>query len=178
MSKVVVCGIDLSQTGLGLVAVPGDWGGDWSLLPSARIGRDLPKHAGFWEHITRLDYVCSEAVKWLQEQSCSHIWIEGYPIGGRVFNLHMEAEIGGALKVAIRRTLRVSADTAPMSTARKLILGKLPRAGVKKILHQVIDSLGCPRSWSGDEKDAFVAANWGWSLIGGGYCIVAPQVPS
>jgi hypothetical protein len=174
-NPTVVMGVDLSQTGLGLVAVPGDWDLNWGRIARVTVGRKLAKGAPPWEAAERLEYLITEAIGFARRYGATHVFIEGYPKGGRVFNLDMECELGGALKLALRRELGLTAHTSHISTARKLVLGKLPRSDVKKITHTVVRSLGPMPFATGDEIDAWVAANLGMSLLG--LCAVAaPQV--
>lgn len=173
-TKVVAGGIDLSQTGLGLVAVPGDWDLNWDRIVRRTVGRKLEKGAPPWEAAERLEYLVSEAVAFFRGAGVTHAFVESYPKAGRVYNLDMECELGGAIKLAMRRDLRITVHTSQLSTARKLVMGKLPRADVKKIVHATVRSLGPGKAWTGDEIDAWVAVNLGMSFLG--LCTVAaPQ---
>jgi hypothetical protein len=174
-TPTVVMGIDLSQTGLGLVAIPGDWDLHWDRIARTTVGRKLEKGAPPWEAAERLEYLVEQTIAFARQHDVTHVFIEGYPKGGRVFNLDMEAELGGALKLALRRELGLTAHTAQLSTARKLVLGKLPKADVKRITHAIVKSLGAIPFRTGDEIDAWVAGNLGMSMLG--LCTVAaPQV--
>ncbi len=62
--------------------------------------------------------------------------------------------------------------TVPQASARKLLLGKLPRKDVKETVRQTVTSfMGCA-GWGPDEVDAFVVANWLASEVGG-VCLAA-----
>jgi hypothetical protein len=174
--RTVVMGVDLSQTGLGLDAVPGDWDLHWDRIAHVTVGRKLAKGAPPWEAAERLECLVSEAIRFARVHAVTHVFIEGYPKSGRVFHLDMEAELGGALKLALRRDLELTAHTSELSTARKLVMGKLPRADVKRLVHGTVRSFDrMLLSWTGDEIDAWVAANLGMSKLG--LCAVAaPQV--
>lgn len=64
----------------------------------------------------------------------------------------------------------VSIRTANMSTARKLLLGKLPRKGAKHAANAALHAAGSP-AWTLDEADAFVAViNLGLSEHASAFC--------
>lgn len=172
-NRTVVMGVDLSQTGLGLVAVPEDWDLRWDRIAHTTVGRTLTKGAPPWDAISRLEYLADQVVDFASRNDISHVWIESYPVGGRVFALDKLCEIGGVVRVALHRELRLIAHTAPLSTARKLVMGKLPRAKVKDLLHEQVRSYPGMCLRTGDEIDAWVAANYGMSLLGG--CTVAAE---
>jgi hypothetical protein len=165
MSIPIILGIDLSVTGLGLVAVPGDWDLDWRRIRRTTLGIKLSRGASAADHIRRRSALARDVVAWATHVRATHVWIEGYPASGRVFNLAMVAEIGGVARDHLATRLGLYAETAPQSTARKLFLGKLPREDKKAHVVQAIQALASP-SWTPDECDAFVAANFGLSELG------------
>jgi hypothetical protein len=63
----------------------------------------------------------------------------------------------------------IALRTANIGTARKLLLGKLPRQGAKHAVHAALHAGGSP-AWSLDQADAFVAANLGLSEHAGAWC--------
>jgi hypothetical protein len=69
----------------------------------------------------------------------------------------------GELHGVMRRRLRISGcnvQTAPLATARKLLMGKLPQKDQKTIVRSTVQSFDGCAHWTGDECDAFVVANW------------------
>lgn len=172
--RQIVVGIDLSLTGLGLAAVPADWDLTWSRIVTERHGIPLTKTATARVRTARNADLARAALRFCERVNATHAWVEGYPASGRVFGLPGLCELGGV----VRHTLAsagLHAETAPISSARKLVLGKLPRRDVKLVLHETVRSMGAPASWSGDEVDAWVAANWGASELG--LCaVMAPGV--
>lgn len=62
--------------------------------------------------------------------------------------------------------------TVPQASARKLLLGKLPRSDIKETVRQVVTGFDGCAGWKSDEADAFVAANY---LVGecGGVALAA-----
>lgn len=158
-----VAGIDLSPNATAIVVGPDDWGLDWSRLDFATF----PCTRGKVEDIDRPERLRAIA-RWLHTQlerfKPEHAFIEGYPKSGRVHHLDKVAEVGGVIR-AVLGGVRIPAQTAEISTARKLIMGTLPRADVKEIVHQSVRSLGVPFE-TGDEIDAWVAFNWGLGELG------------
>ncbi len=169
----VIIGIDLSLTGLGLCALPPDWDLVWSRIATERHGIPLRKDATAAERGARIRTLADAAHRFCDRHHATAAYIEGYPVSGRVYGLPALCELGGVVRATLASSGLV-AETAPLSTARKLVLGKLPRRDVKHILHETIRSMGAPASWSGDELDAWVAANYGASEVGA--CCVAHEV--
>jgi hypothetical protein len=165
MSGIRVMGIDLSQSATAAVCVPADWGLDWSRVERATHVEAGPKNATAALRISALARISNAVAYWAETWKPTHVWIEGYPAGGRIFGLDKLAEVGGVVRLLVRKG-GIVAETAPLSTARKLLLGKLPRRDVKAVVHAAVRSLpGCNLS-TGDELDAFVAANYGLSELG------------
>jgi len=161
-----VIGIDLSLTGLGLVAVPDDcaWGPDfdWSCVLHRTLTTD--KGAPLVDRMGALGADVATWVRWVGKKRggelvCVH---EGYPVGGRVYNLDKLAELGGTVKHMLRSYLGLLVAQAPQSAARKLLLGKLPQRGRKAAVIEVVRAMlpNGGAGWTDDECDAFVAANW------------------
>src|SRR5689334_22259899 len=100
----VVLGIDLSLTGLGLCAVPVDWGLEFKRVLRCTIGLDLPKEAPPLKLAERRGAPAADVwnyVNWLRDDRDVDeisVYVEGYPVGGRVFNLDKLAELGGVVK--------------------------------------------------------------------------------
>lgn len=170
----MLVGVDLSSRGLGLVALPPAWDLAWPRIVTARLSEPMRRGATEAEQIARRARLADGVLRFCDRVHATSVWIEGYPLSGRVHGLSGLCELGGVVR---DRLAHVGLDvrTAPLSTARKLVLGRLPRAEVKRITHEVLRSVGAPASWTGDELDAFVAANFGASELGV-CCIACPEV--
>jgi hypothetical protein len=100
-----------------------------------------------------------------------------FPKCGRVL---VEAECGtGFCDVLIESKNRtragvVEVETVAANTARKLVLGKVPKKDVKAHVRETLLSMGMPRVWTDDEMDAFVAANW-LRHVRGAWALTADQ---
>jgi hypothetical protein len=166
-ADVWTVGIDLSLTGLGLCAIPGEWNpahpSEW-----ARIRRvTLTTKAG-GPLVARADALAENVVEWLLwcgKGSGKNLRVchEGYPVGGRVYNLDKLCELGGIVKRAIwdHPDLDIEVTAVPQSTARKLICGKLPQRDRKAVTIKTLRAMagGALDGATDDECDAIVAAN-------------------
>jgi len=164
LGQPVVIGLDVSLVGTGMVAVPFDWGRDWSRVSHATVGYSLPTSAGDRERIDRLVRLGAAAVSFAQAHSGTLAAVESFAFG-KSTAAHALGEAAGVIKVALR-AVGIDVRTAPMSTARKLLLGHLPRDGVKHAIRGYLVASGAPFRTL-DECDAFVAANWALDWLGG-----------
>ncbi|GMV19946.1 MAG: hypothetical protein AMXMBFR56_81700 [Polyangiaceae bacterium] len=164
----------MSSRGLGLVALPPAWDLAWPRIVTALLSEPLRRDATEAEQIARRSRLADGVLRFADRVHATSVWIEGYPLSGRVHGLSGLCELGGVVRDRLARE-GLDVRTAPLSSARKLVLGRLPRADVKQITHTVLHSVGAPASWSGDELDAFVAGNYGASELGV-CCIVCPEV--
>ncbi len=165
-----VLGCDLSLSAAGFVAVPPDWSGDWSRIARHHVGHSLPRDVAEMRRVGRLHQITSEAVAFSERHGCRVACFEHYAFGQQ-FERERLGEIGGAVKLAlVSRAGVLDVETVASNTARKLVLGKLPRKDVKAHVREAMLQLGMPHAWTDDEMDALVAANWlihergGWSL--------------
>lgn len=158
---MIVAGIDLSLCSLGLVAVPADWDLQWSKLATETVRLPIRADASIDEQTERLRHLTERVAAFVRRHGVTHPWIEAYPAsGGRaVPNLHRLAELGGAVRVELLR-MGLVARFAPLASARKLVLGKLPRREMKAAVFEALYSYGA-RFGTHDEADAFVTANYG-----------------
>lgn len=189
-SDIRVMSLDLSLTSTGAVLVPGDWGGDWGRIARGRVQPKLPRFATEDEKIERLIKANAAIVTFARERRPTHLVIEQYAYNmasdkGRAHGLAI-AELGGLVKAALHHGCGLSIEPFIASTARKLLLGKLPATRAKKgepkppklktVVFQTLRSMGMPQDWGEDEADAFVGANWKLSGIGG-YALALPPPP-
>lgn len=184
MSARVALGIDASLTGTGLVAVPFDWGLDWSRIERAKLGLGLSKGASETERVRRLDYICSQLMEFAGEHQVTNVWLEQYAFSARTAHSHALGELGGLVKHTVIIGLGLPLTVVAPASARAL-LGSFSARGkkgapkplpVKDQVHAVLRRAGLPASWAGDEIDAWVAANWGLSGIEGADALIMREV--
>ena len=159
-----VAGLDLSLTGAAACVIPSDWGQDFRAVTTMRVGHGLARDASDADQLGRLMRLRAEVVDFLTKQRATHVFVEQYAFGAKS-RAHALGELGGVVKVECLE-LGLPVRSVSPSEARKFLLGSLPKADQKVKTQLAVYAAGAPKSWSGDEVDAFVVANWGLSEIG------------
>jgi Holliday junction resolvasome RuvABC endonuclease subunit len=157
-------GIDLGTRACAAVAVPLAWDGQWGRVRSIVVGEPLRRDASDAERVRRTETIAARLVAFARETGAGQAWIES-----PAYSQNTAAHVLGALRGVVSLELvRAGIDirTAPMASARKLLLGKLPRSDVKVAVFQALRAAGAPFETT-DEADAMCAANWGLSEAGG-----------
>ena len=168
MRGPVVLGIDASLTSTGLCAIPLDWDMRWEKLRCHSIKRSLTKVATERERIERMQSIAVEVRCFAVQVHATAVWIEDLP-SGRAFNIPQLAELRGFIRAELARDLqlRLFVERANQSTIRKLLLGKLPPSDRKAAVAAALDLMTADCVIKpfddGDQRDAFVVANWGLS---------------
>jgi len=190
MTRRVAMGIDASLSGTGLVAVPSDWGLDWSKVARLTLGLGVAKGAPETDRVRRLDYICTRMVEFAEEHEVTDVFMEQYAFSAKTAYCHALGELGGNLKRDVVMGLGLPLTMVAPATARTL-LGKFstPRAkkgepktrrkkgdpkplSIKDQVHVVLRRAGLPMVWDRDEADALVVANWGLSGIEGAHALI------
>lgn len=153
-------GCDLSLRAAAFVAVPTDWNGDFSRVARHHVGHSLPKDVPEMRRIGRLHQIAAETVAFAERHGARSAVIEHYAFGAK-FERERLGEIGGAVKLALVAQAGIDAvETVASGTARKLLLGKVPKEDPKAHVREFLRAHGMPPVWSDDEMDAFVVLNW------------------
>lgn len=163
----VALGVDLSARAAAAVAVPADWDGQWSRVTSMVYGEQLPRNATDAERARRCETIATRIVTFARATGATSAWIESYAFS-TAHGAHTLAEIGGVVRLELVRA-GIEVRTAQQATARKLLLGKVPRADVKVAVYTALRAAGA-RFETFDECDAFTCANYALSEELGGYC--------
>ena len=161
----VLMGLDLSAAAPALVVVPLSWDGQFSRVYSRVLDCPLPKDATDEQRARRCGTTADLIIRVCKSYDVSDAWIEGYAFNRT--SAHTLAEVGVVRLELVRHGIAI--HTANMSTARKLLLGELPRKGAKVAAWEALKAAGAP-AWSLDEADAFVCANLGLSEHAGAFC--------
>jgi len=176
--SAIILGVDLSLTSTGLVVVPSEWDYCWRRVYAVSVGLALGKQASVADQIHRRRAIADDICRVMVHRDVTHVWIEGYPAGGgKVFALDKLAELGGVVRDNIMARTGIAAQTAPQSTARKLLLGRLPSHHRKEHVVEALRVAGAGFA-DADQADAFVAANYGLSELGApclAACLWRPQ---
>lgn len=160
---MILLGLDLSTRAAAAVAVPSDWDGSWSRVTSLVVGEPLRRDASDAERATRTETIARRIVAFAQAHGARQAWIESYAFS-QAGAAHTLGEVGGVVRLELVRA-GIEIRTAQMATARKLLLGKVPRAGAKEAVVATLRAAGACFS-TADEADAFCAANLGLAHLG------------
>jgi hypothetical protein len=134
------------------------------------VGERLRPESTDEERARRCEIIARQMLAFAHANQVGEAWIEGYAFAQRT-SAHTLAEVGGCVRLELMRA-GTAIRTANMGTARKLLLGRLPRNGAKYAAHAALHAAGAP-PWTLDEADAFVAANLGLSEHAGAWCFRA-----
>lgn len=171
---MIVLGCDLSLRSTGLVALPADWNCDWTRVAVAAAGYPLSQDASVRESMQRLMDIREDIIEFAQQHQATHAMVLGYAFNkADTSRLAAAGELGGIVKVAL---LEASLDVGVVVESRaRTLLGKAPRKDAKVWATQRLLAAGAPKAWLLDQFDAFVAANWGVSELGGKALIIRDQ---
>ena len=160
-----IVGIDPSLVRTAVVVLPSGWPWKWSEVDSELFGHSLPRGCSEVDRIQRCRSIAAGVVAWCLDRGATHAWIESYAYS-RADQAHSLGELGGILRDRLIGAF-IRIESAPISSARKLLLGKCPRTGAeaKTQVAAAVRAAGGP-PWSLDESDAFAVANWGTSQMG------------
>jgi Holliday junction resolvasome RuvABC endonuclease subunit len=159
----VLLGLDLSVTAAAAVAVPVDWDGEWKRVRSVVVGEKLRRDATDLERARRTETIATRLVAFARATGATCAFIESYGFAMRTA-AHTLGEIGGVVRLELVRA-GIEVRTANMGTARKLLLGKVPRSDAKMAVYAALRAAGA-RFETGDEADAMAAVNLGLSELG------------
>lgn len=176
---------DLSLSSAGFVALPAGWGGDWSLLE--RLTLQTEKEPGVNEQLDlaeRMRTIAWDFGQWLH-------WLVDDPEGLKPTNVRVFYERPPSYAFNAQKLVALAAvvqdhllggtpiplEPVDQSSVRKLLLGALPEAKLRKPM-----TLSAVRGLSGfdwdsdDELDAFANLNFALSTIPGEFFFAAPPV--
>ena len=160
-----VLGIDLSMWGPACVVIPGDWDmQDWRKLPVLDGVVEIKDERVY----ARMRRIAQALVGIARGFKVKHVAIEGYAYGlaGRA-HASVLMELGGIVKDHFWHELGIELAPVSSSTARKLLLGKLPPGkGIKVHVQKMVYAMGAPRIWTDNAVDSVVVANWMRGEIG------------
>ena len=163
MAQPVVLGIDPSERGCGLVAVPANWRRSFDRVRSVTLELGTTPKAPPAEKLAALRRMAIDAVIFAAASRVTHVWIERPPTH-QAFNMPKVLEVAHVIRHELFRELGLVSLWCEQSSARKLLLGKLPQSDRKVITRTTVESLH--RFEDGDQCDAYVVANWGLSELG------------
>lgn len=160
----MIVGVDLTITGtLGMCALPLGWDLEWRRV-----------HVEAWTPAEptrglRLRQAGERVADFVRRHDAQAVYTEMIPT--HAFNATKLALVAGAVFAEVSRCLGLEVVDVPISTARKLCFGAVPKGAKKADYHAQLLRMGAPAWWGPDERDAFVIANWGANESGG--CSIA-----
>ena len=174
-SDVWVLGIDPSLTRTAAVLIPPGWRlGDWSTLRWTEVEVAPPDAKAMsateyeWARVERLGEIVDRLIAWVSENhEGEHLsaWTEGYAFGANSASVTKLAELGGVMRHQFQCEFQVPLVPVSPQSARKYLLGKLPRKDQKLAAHSAMLAHGVP--WrTADVTDALCVANYGLSELG------------
>lgn len=177
-----ILGLDISSRSTATVAIPLDWDGRWSRVEWLLCGQPLPRGATDLARAQRTEHIARAIVEFARRKGGTVAFIESYGFNQNVA-AHTLAEVAGVVRLELVRA-GIEIHTAQMSSARKLLLGRLPnpraagKGAAKKAVYGTLTAAGAklpPESAGGmDVADAIVCANHGLAELGG-YCWAQPE---
>lgn len=178
-----VVGLDLSLTRPAACRIPGDWEvGDWSRVVVASWEPAVPRGDGIdfeRARIERLVEIADRVRAFVEmgarspgdrevvvEPRVDAVGIESYAYSSSSSSVTKLAELGGVVRVSLFSYGIVPVPVVAAS-ARKLLLGKLPRADQKAWVQAALKRARAPFWEDDDQADAFCVANWLRAELGG-----------
>ena len=139
---MTLMGLDLSATAAAACAVPLTWDGDFRRVHTLVVGGTLRRDASDEERARRCEAIAVQLVGFARVHRVTEAWIEGYAYGQRTAS-HTLGEVGGVVRLELVRA-GIALRTANVGTARKLLLGRVPRRGAKYAAHAALHAAGSP----------------------------------
>ncbi len=163
---VTVVGIDSSLTALGLCAIPDSWEpNDWKRI-TARTVVTRPGSSD----VIRFDHLASCVASFCDSVEADYVYIEDALVYRG--NTKRLCKLSGAIELAVWRECHIEVVPVPVSSARKLLLGSVPRGELAKtVVLESLRSLG-GRFEDDAQSDAFCVGNFGRSEMGL-WCVTA-----
>jgi hypothetical protein len=151
--------MDQSVRGWAFAAAPTFWEGDWSKVVTGRFdGGPLTREAPEVQHRYRQERI----FRWVYTQVCDQmpnkVGFESYAFSARPDT--DVVELVGMVKHRLWE-MQIETSTVNQSTARKFLLGKVPRTGVlaKNAVRLAFQAAGYPGVPTLDETDALCILN-------------------
>lgn len=175
--RAVVMGLDINLTQTGIAVLHPRWDplNPWrDGIYTTVAGHKLPEDAPEQDKVRRLSTIVDAVMDALQRAQSNlgresfsdlAVFIEGYAFG-LTHRAQYLGEVTGCVKLTVFRVTGKAATIVNVSSWRKFLIGVGVGKGIKEECHRRLKVAGAPRSWKGDELDAFAVANYGRSGLG------------
>lgn len=161
-------GLDLSLTASAACAVPLNWNHDLALVKTYIVGRKLTLEATPQDALDRMLEIADGIFEFCRTVQARHVWIEQHAFGAQGRNANQTIEMTGIVKAKLYEDWGIVVVPIVASSARKILLQRLPRKDVKKFAVRNIKRLGGQAAtWTDDQCDAFCVVNAALMKIGG-----------
>ena len=175
-----VLGVDLSLTSTGLVALPDTWVGatglDWSEVYYHALGESLEQDASAEQRQERVETIAFGISDCARAWGVTHVVFEQDTFR-QAWQAYQRGELAGVAKLRLR-ALGLPITVTSSASARKTLLGKVPRKDAKKAVQAHCRQLGVPwADWTAaagfqDICDAFTVANHRLGELVLGCCVM------
>ena len=172
-----VTGFDLSLTAPAAVALPLDWRpGDWKRVKSWLIKPIAPKtddtRGQLERYILIAEWACNvvsgaTGIPGAPGHRLAGCMIENYAYSRNNSQASRLMELGGVVRVRLFETCGIVPTTVATSSARKLLLGKVPPQDQKIAVQTFLYKAKCPKTFEENLCDAMCVANYALSEAGG-----------
>lgn len=164
-----VVGFDLSLTAPAAVAIPLNWRpGDWKRVKSWLARPMAPSKDDARGQLLRYkgiaDWACS-LVDEIGGRTATY-FVEQYAFSRNNAQASKLMELGGIVRLALFDRFGLVPHVVATSSARKLLLGKVPRADQKAHTQAAFFRLGAPKTWDENRIDAACVVNYGLTEFG------------
>ena len=167
-----VVGFDLSLTAPAAVAIPLNWRpGDWKRVKSWLARPIAPRSddpaGGLRRYRGIADWACALVEEVGGDRGlAAHVFIEQYAFSRNNAQASKLMELGGIVRIALFDRFGLVPHVVATSSARKLLLDKVPRADQKAHTQAAFFKLGAPKTWDENQIDAMCVANFGLTELG------------
>ncbi len=164
MTDQKILALDLSTSGLGMVAIGTEWDLQWSRVKAKTLACSLRK-ATPRERIERLRMLAMDVRTWCIYVGATAVYAEAIPTFG--YEMVTLAQLRTAVDLELYRETGLVVQSIQQNTARKLLLGE-GNVGQKDRKQRVADALKAQgaRFEDCDQSDAFAIANYALHELG------------
>lgn len=168
-----VVGLDLSLRAAAACAIPRRWNQNLNQVRTMVAGYGVEQNDEE-ARVIRLEVISEAIGEFCVQNKAITVSLEEYAFSQGQAHSHAIGEIGGVVKLELRRRLKLTPRPLFSNTARKTLLQWLPssRGKPKGYLKRYVTTNvrrlgGVTLRWTDDEIDAFVIANHTLMLAGG-----------
>jgi hypothetical protein len=180
-----VIGFDLSLTAPAAVALPLDWKpGDWRHVKTWLTRPTPPRQDDLQGQLERYRIITDWALKAIEQATgvkgapghrLTECAVESYAFSKNNAQASKLMELGGVVRMALFETMGILPITVSTSSARKLLLGNVPKEAPKIAVQSMLFRAKAPKTWEENICDAMCVCNFALSGAGGVALATAPR---